>query len=60
MARCDGTGGAGESEEGESQILNIKYQISNIKEQISNIRYWDMGNRAEWLRGGFARFLFVE
>lgn len=30
MARGDGTGGAGESEKGESQIVNIKYQISDI------------------------------
>ena len=27
MARGDGTGGAGESEKGESQIANIKYKI---------------------------------
>ena len=27
MAHGDGTGGAGESEKGESQIANIKYQI---------------------------------
>ena len=39
MARGDGTGGTGESEEGESQILNIRYQISSIKYQILNIKY---------------------
>lgn len=31
MARGDGTGGTGESEKGEKQILNIRYQISDIK-----------------------------
>ena len=43
MAHGDGTGGAGESEEGESRILNIKYQISNIKYKRANIKYQILG-----------------
>ena len=31
MAQGDGTGGTGESEKGEGQIANFKYQISDIR-----------------------------
>ena len=45
MAHGDGTGGAGESEEGEGQILNIKYKRANIKYQI--LGYGKSGGVAE-------------